>query len=332
MELVFQTPTMEGPEPGRVYDLLIVGGGPAGLTGALYAARAGLSTAILERREPGGLMATTERVENCPGCIEGAGANIARQLLQQAMKFGARFGKAEVTQLALRTLPKQVIAGSEMYLARALIVATGSRPRQLNVPGEQEYWGRGVSFCSTCDGPFYQGKPVAVVGGGNSSLQEAEFLLRYVSHLTILQDLDSLTASQVLQDRILGRPNVKVIFGATVKRIRGNGGIQAVETEDRRSSQRTEVPVQGLFIFIGLIPNSDLVKGQADLDDQEHITTNSRLETSVRGVYAAGDVRRGATKQIVTAAADGAVAALSAIEWLRSEAAASEKSVQGAVL
>lgn len=331
MDLVFQAPATEGPEPGRIYDLVIVGGGPAGLTAALYGARAGFSTAMLEKGAPGGLMATTERVENCPGCIEGSGSEIARQLLQQATKFGAKFGKAEVTELRLRESPKRVIAGNGSYLARSLIVATGSRPRELNVPGEREYWGRGVSFCSTCDGPFFAGKPVAVVGGGNSALQEAEFLLRYVSHLTILQDLDYLTASQVLQERVLSHPNVKVIFGATVKRIMGNGGVHGVEIEDRHSGERLEVPVQGVFIFIGLIPNNDLVRGQLELDEQGNIRTDSRLETTIPGVYAAGDIRHGATKQIVTAAADGAVAALSAIEWLRSDHPSIPISPQAAV-
>ena len=319
MDLIFQTPVAGGPEPGRVYDLFIIGGGPAGLTAALYGSRAGFSAAILEKGAPGGLMATTERVENCPGCIEGSGADIARQLLQQATKFGAKFGKAEVTDLRLSTSPMQVIAGSDVYLARAVIVATGSRPRQLNVPGEKEYWGRGVSFCSTCDGPFYQGKSVAVVGGGNSALQEAEFLLRYVSHLTFLQDLDYLTASQVLQDRVMSHPNVKAILGTAIRRIVGNGDVRGVEIEDRHSGARSVVPVHGVFIFIGLLPNSDLVKGQLELDNQGSIIADARLETSVSGVFAAGDIRRGTIKQIVTAAADGATAALSAIEWLRSK-------------
>jgi thioredoxin reductase (NADPH) len=326
MEFVFQTPTTEGPEPGRIYDLLIVGGGPAGLTAALYGARAGLSTALLEKGAPGGLMATTERVENCPGCVEGSGADIAKQFLQQATKFGAKFGAAEVSELRLAASPKRIVAANGVYLAHAVIIATGSRPRQLNVPGEQEYWGKGVSFCSTCDGPFYQGKRVAVVGGGNSALQEAEFLLRYVSHLTFLQDLDYLTASQVLQDRMLSHPNVKLIYGTSIRKIVGNGGVRAVEIEDRHSGQRSEVPVDGVFIFVGLIPNSDLVNGQLDLDEQSNIRTNARLETSIPGVYAAGDIRRGATKQIVTAAADGATAALSAIEWLRSKHTSSASS------
>ncbi len=317
MDLLLHTPTPDQPEPGKIYDVLIVGGGPAGLTAALYAARAGFSALMLEKDKVGGLMATTERVENCPGCIEGSGASIAQQLLQQATKFGAKVRTATVTQLELGVTPKQVTADGELYLARAVVLAMGSRPRQLNVPGEQEFWGRGVSFCATCDGPFFQGKPVSVVGGGNSALQEAEFLLRYVSHLTLLQDLDYLTASQVLQDRVLSQPNVKVTFGTAIRKIRGNGSVQAVEIENRHSGERSEVPVDGVFIFIGLIPNSGLVKGQIQLDHQGNIMTNARLETSIPGVYAAGDVRCCAAKQIVTAAADGAVAALSAIEWLR---------------
>jgi thioredoxin reductase (NADPH) len=316
LELLALPVMPEAPEPGQTYDLLVVGGGPAGLTAALYGARAGLSTAVLDKGPPGGLMATTERVENCPGCIEGTGADIGRHLLRQAVNFGAKYATVEVSAVDLQARPKQATAGDDVYLGRAVIIATGSNPRRLNIPGEQEYWGRGVSFCSTCDAPFFKDKPVAVVGGGGSGLQESDFLLRYVSHLTVLQDLDHLTAGRVLQDRVLGHPNVTVRLNTLVREIKGNAGVQGVLVEDARSGAREELPVEGVFIFIGLLPSSELVKGQLELDEQGYVLTTPQMETNISGVYAAGDIRQGARRQIVTAASDGAVAAMSAIEYL----------------
>jgi thioredoxin reductase (NADPH) len=309
----------EAPEPGQTYDLLVVGGGPAGLTAALYGARAGLSTAVLDKGPPGGLMATTERVENCPGCIEGTGADIGRHLLRQGVNFGAKYATVEVSAVDLHARPKQVAAGDDVYLGRAVIIATGSNPRRLNIPGEQEYWGRGVSFCSTCDAPFFKDKTVAVIGGGSSGLQESDFLLRYVAHLTVLQDLDHLTASRVLQDRILGHPRVTVRLNTLVREIRGNAGVQGVLVEDARSGAREELPMEGVFIFIGLLPSSELAKGQLELDEQGYVLTTAQMETNIPGVYAAGDIRQGTRRQIVTAASDGAVAAMSAIEYLEQQ-------------
>lgn len=283
MELVFGGSTPgERPEPSRLYDLIIVGGGPAGLTAALYASRASLSTAILERGTVGGLMVTTERVENCPGCFEGSGADIAQYLLRQATKFGAQYGTAEVSELDVRASPKKSVASAGIYLARTLIIATGSQPRRLDVPGERKYWGRGVSFCSTCDAPFFTGKRIAVVGGGESALQESEFLLRYASHLTILQDLDHLTATPVLRDRVLSRPNVRVIFNILVREIQGDDRVIGVEIEDRRSGARETIAVEGVFIFIGLVPSTKLVEGQLDLGVKGDAVTTSRRRPAFR--------------------------------------------------
>jgi thioredoxin reductase (NADPH) len=316
----FAVEALAPPEPavpGQTYDLVIVGGGPAGLTAALYAARGGLSTAVLERAAPGGLMATTERVENCPGCVEGSGAEIGHYLLRQATTFGARFSQAEVGRLDLQPSPKLALVGEDVYPGRTLLVATGSRPRQLHVPGEREYWGRGVSFCSTCDAPFFRGREVAVVGGGSSALQEAEFILRYASRVTIVQDLDHLTATPVLQQRVVGRPEVEIRLSRRVREIRGNAGVEALVLEDRETGRIEELPVEGVFVFIGLLPNTELVRGQLRLTDDGYVVTDDRMRTSIPDVYAAGDVRHGAPRQIVTAAADGAVAALNAIERLR---------------
>ncbi|MDP2952704.1 MAG: FAD-dependent oxidoreductase, partial [Chloroflexota bacterium] len=205
----------------------------------------------------------------------------------------------------------------DLYLARSLILAPGTRPRRLNVPGEQEYWGKGVSFCSTCDAPLFKDKDIAVVGGGNSALQESELLLRYVSHLTIIQHRDRLTATQVLQDRVLGHPGARVRFNSAIREIRGDGAVRSVLLEDTKSAAKEEMPVQGVFIFIGLLPNNDLLLGQLDMDEQGYVVTGPQMETKVPGVFVAGDVRRGAPRQIVTSASDGAVAALSVIEYLR---------------
>lgn len=292
--------------PGELYAVVIIGAGPAGLTAALYAARRGASTLVIEKALPGGLIATTERVENCPGCLEGNGAELGQYLLKQALSFGAKFFQGEVTRLEVEPSPKRVYVGDLEFLGRTVIVATGSRPRRLNIPGEAECWG-----------PFYKDRPVAVIGGGNSALQESQFLLKYVSSLTIIQDLEHLTAEKVLQDRILSNPKVRVRYNSLVKQIHCNGRVSGLTVQDRKTGATETVEVEGIFIFIGLEPNNELVKDQLTVDERGYVVVNERMEINIPGVFAAGDIRRGTARQIVTAAADGAVAALSALEYLQ---------------
>lgn len=302
------------------YDLVIIGGGPGGLAAGLYGARAGLKTLLLEKNVPGGQMATTERVENCPGCIEGTGAEIGQWMHRQGTKFGLSTLTAEVTAVDLTGDIKKVTTREGELSARAVIIAAGARPRQLGVPGEQEFWGRGVSVCATCDGPFTVGQTVAVVGGGDSAVKEGDYLTRFADKVLIIHRRDQLRADYPNQQRALANPKIEFVLDSVVEEIVGDDGVKAVKVRNVKTQERTEIPVSAVFLYVGMIPNSDIFRGQVELDEWGYIRTDSRMATSLPGVWAVGDIRSGAVRQIVTAMADGAVAAISAEEYLRENA------------
>ena len=301
---------------GQEYDLIIVGGGPGGLSAALYAARSGLKTIMVDKGIPGGQMATTERIENCPGCIEGSGAEIGEWMRRQATGFGANWLNASVEAVRLLGDRKTVVIDQGELNSRALIIATGSRPRHLGVPGEERFWGRGVSVCATCDGPFTQGQTVSVVGGGDSALKEGDYLTRFAEKVIILHRRDELRADRANQRRALANPKMEIRYNVVVERIVGDEEVRGVEIGDVTTGEVSELPVNKVFVYIGMIPNTDLFRGQVELDEWGFIRTDNVMATSVPGVYAVGDVRAGAVRQIVTAAADGAVAAMSVDEYL----------------
>ena len=285
------------------YDLVIIGGGPGGLAAGLYAARAGLKTVLVEKGIPGGQMATTERVDNCPGCIEGSGAEIGDWMRRQATGFGLHWANALVTEACLKDAVKVIVTEERELRARAVVIASGARPRRLGVPGEEEFWGRGVSLCATCDGPFVQGQTVAVVGGGDSAVKEGDYLTRFANKVVVLHRRDTLRADRHNTQRALANPKIEIRYNTVVERVLGDAAISGLAIRDGLTGERSQLTVGGVFVYIGMLPNTELFRDQIELDQWGYIRTDPRMRTSLPGVYAVGDVRSGAVRQIVTAAA-----------------------------
>ncbi|WP_406677291.1 thioredoxin-disulfide reductase [Moorella sp. ACPs] len=299
------------------HDLLIIGGGPAGLTAALYGARGGLDTVVLEMGAPGGQAGLTDRIENYPGFPEGInGMELAMKFAEQAKRFGARIEMATVQGVELNGEIKKAFTGSGEFKSRAVIIASGAHPRPLGVPGEEEFRGRGVSYCATCDGAFFRDKKVAVVGGGDSAVEEALFLTRFASQVTIIHRRDALRATKVLQERARDNPKISFCWNTVVTRIKGGEKVDSLELKDVKSGVAREEAFDGVFIFIGMEPNTDFLKGALTLDPQGYIVTRDNLATSIPGVFAAGDVRSKDFRQVSTAVGDGAVAAMAAERYL----------------
>ena len=303
----------------RFYDLIVVGSGPSGLTAALYAAREGLDTLVIERGGVGGQAGVTERLDNFPGFPEGVtGAEFAERLRAQAERFGVEILSAqEVSAVGVDGRYKSVRTGDgEDYLAGAVLLALGSTYRRLGVPGEEDFIGAGVHFCATCDGAFYRGKDVLVVGGGNSAGEESIFLTRFASKVTIVTRDDALSASKVVREKVEENPQIEVITGCSPSEFKGDSRLRSVVLADRDGGGQREITPDGVFVFIGLSPNTDLVKGVLELDEFGFIQTDIGLQTSMPGIFAAGDVRAGSTKQAASAAGEGAAVALSIRRYL----------------
>lgn len=318
------------------YDLIVVGAGPTGLTTAIYAAREGLETLIIEKGGLGGQAATTQEIENFPGFPKGlSGEEFATRVVEQARRYDVEILEAqEVTAIEAREGHSRWVrtsSGSE-YCAPALVVATGADYRRLNAPGEDDYIGAGIHFCATCDGPFYKGEELAVVGGGNSATEEGVFLTKFSPKVTLLVRESELTASEVAADKVLNHPKMEVLFNTEVREFHGEGGkLTRISVENNQTGEARDMSPGAVFIFIGLRPNSELVKGTLALDDWNYVLTGhdlvhegivedrtpAFLETSMPGVFAAGDVRAGSTKQIASAAGEGATAALLIREYLK---------------
>lgn len=302
------------------YDAIIIGGGPTGLTAALYLGREGVETLIIEKAGLGGQAGITQTLDNFPGFDEGiSGAEFAARLTRQAQRFGAEILQAQEVASINREgqyLCVGTADGSE-YGARAVLLATGARYRRMGIPGEEELIGANVHFCATCDGAFYKGKKVLVVGGGNSGFEEGLFLTKFASRVDIVEFLPQVKASKVLQEKVAERDNMSVTVNHAMKELRArNGKLEAVIVEDRATGERKEWQYDGVFVFIGLSPNSDLVKGKAEVDQWGSVVTDKTLMTSVPGLFAAGDVRAGSTKQAASAAGEGATAALMIRQYL----------------
>ena len=301
------------------YDLIIVGSGPAGLTAAIYAAREGMDTLIIERSGVGGQAGATENIENYPGFVHGIkGAELADAMGAQAEGFGVEILPAQVvSSMQAQGMYKMITTETgDEYCSRAVLLATGSRYRRLNVPGEEDLIGAGIHFCATCDGPFYKGQDMVVVGGGNSGVEEGLFLTKFANKVTVLEVRDRLGASQILQEKAASHPQMEIILNTTVEEFRGNGKLSSVVVKDGNTGETTELTPGAVFIFIGLDPNVDFLRGTVDLDRFGFIATNETLQTSVDGVFAAGDVRSGSTKQVASAVGEGATAALMIRQYL----------------
>jgi len=301
----------------HVYDMIVIGGGPGGYTAALYAARAGLNVLVLEKLSAGGQMAQTHLVENYPGFPEGIdGWELAEKMLQQAERFGAKTEYAEVTAVDLQAQPKRISSSEGEFLAKTVVIATGAGPKELGLPREAELTGRGVAYCAACDGMFYKGKTVMVVGGGNSAAADALLLSRVAKKVYLVHRRDTLRATKIYHQPLMEAENVDFLWDSAAVALEHGQKLTGVRVRNLKSGEEKLVEVDGLFVSIGRKPATELVKGQLALDQGGYIIAGEDTAASIPGVYAVGDVRTKQLRQIVTAVADGAVAVHQAEEYL----------------
>jgi len=300
------------------YDVVIIGGGPAGLTAGLYTSRAKLKTLLIERMIMGGQVMTTTKVENYPGFPGGIdGPDLMMRFQEHCQEFGLEVDYGEVEGLRQEGGEKVLTLEEKEIRAGAVIITTGAEPRKLGVAGEQEFTGRGVSYCATCDGAFFREQTVAIVGGGDTAVEEALFLTRFASKVYLIHRRDELRATRVLQDRAFANEKIEVLWNSRIKRVEGDAsGVKAIELENTASGETRPLELHGIFVAIGVTPKAHFLADILDLDDDGHILTDAECRTSMPGVFAAGDVRKKILKQIATAVGDGAVAAIMAEKYL----------------
>lgn len=300
-----------------MYDVIIIGAGPAGLTAGIYAARGGLKTAIVELAMPGGQAASTEKIENYPGFPEGInGYELMNAFHQQAITFGVEFIFEEVQHLDLKASIKKIQTDSRVLEARSVIVAAGSKPRLLGVPGEDVFRGRGVSYCATCDGAFFKGKKVVVVGGGDAAIEEGAYLTKFAEEVTIVHRRTGFRASQIAIKRAQENPKVRFELNTTVEEILGSDHVEGVRLRNVVSGETREISADGVFVYVGTEPNAQFIHGEINTDDRGYILTDARLQTNIEGVFAAGDIRNTPLRQVATAVGDGALAAVEVEKYL----------------
>jgi len=299
-------------------DIAIVGGGGAGLTAAIYASRARRSTVVFERKITGGQIATTDLVENFPGFPEGVnGFDLAQLFVRQAEKFGTQMVYEDVTSLEREPDGRfRLATGAGTFRARAVIVTAGADYNRLDVPGEAELTGRGVSWCATCDAAFFRDQDVAVVGGGDSALDEGLFVARYARKVTIIHRRDSLRASQILQERVRANPRFAFVWNTVVERINGTDQVESLDLRNVTTGERSSLPVSAIFIFIGQTPNNGLLRGLVETDPGGHALVDLDMRTNVPGLFVAGDLRAQAARQLIAASGDGSTAAIAAEHYL----------------
>lgn len=303
----------------KIYDVIIVGAGPAGLTAAVYTSRANLSTLMIERGAPGGQMANTEAIENYPGFDHILGPDLSVKMFEHARKFGAEYAFGDVTKIENGTAYKTIYVGENTYKTRTIIITTGAEYRKMGIPGEESLTGMGVSYCAVCDGAFFREKELVVIGGGDSAVEEGAYLTRFAKKVTIIHRRDELRAQKILQDRAFENPKIDFIWNTTVKEVNEKdgkvGSVTLVSTED--GSER-EFETDGVFVYIGMNPLTNPFADLGILDENGYIETNDIMETSIPGIYAAGDVREKLLRQIVTATGDGSIAAQAAQQYIES--------------
>ncbi len=304
----------------KQYDVIIIGSGPAGYTAAIYAARANLSVLMFQGYQVGGQLMLTSDVENYPGYPKGMlGPEMMEQFEEQARRFGTEMIPEDVTAIDFSKRPFKLTTDSGEYLARAIIISTGASAKWLGLPSEERLQGRGVSACATCDGFFFKGKDVAVVGGGDTAMEEATFLTRYANHVTVIHRRDSLRASKIMQDRAFKNPKISFIWDTDVAEVLGETAVTGLLLRNLKTGAMSEIPVQGLFLAIGHQPNTDLFKGVIEMDKAGYIVPVEHTMTNIPGVFAAGDVTDHRYRQAVTAAGDGCRAAIDLERWLESQ-------------
>jgi thioredoxin reductase (NADPH) len=300
-----------------MHDIIIIGGGPAGLTAGLYTARARLNVVLLERLAPGGQVLNTDWVENYPGFPDGiSGFELVERMKTQAERFDLPIELEEVMELAFSPEKKTVVTNKRRLEAKALIIATGATPKKLGIEGEDLLTGKGVSYCATCDGPFYKDQEVVVIGGGDTALEEAIFLTRFASTIHLAHRRDELRAVKLLQDRAMAQKKIKFIWDTIPLKILGENGVEGIELKNVKTGEISRKEAQGVFIFIGTIPNADLIKGMVTQDESGFVISDDKTQTSVPGVFAAGDIRAKPWRQISTAVGEGATAAFYAEKYL----------------
>jgi len=301
----------------RLYDMVVIGGGPGGYTAALYAARSGLRVLVLEKLSAGGQMALTTQIDNYPGFEEGIdGFTLGEKMQAGAERFGAETELAEVTGLNLKANPKVIETSEGTFYGKTVVIATGASPRPLGVSGEQELVGRGVNYCAACDGMFYKGKTVAVVGGGNSAAADAMALSRIAKEVILIHRRDTLRATKIYHEPLKNAPNISFRWNSTVSELVAEEKLTGLKLRDVNTGEESFLPCDGVFVSVGRAPASELVKGQLELDEGGYIVAGESTETNIPGVFAVGDVRTKKLRQVVTAVADGAMAAHGAEAYL----------------
>jgi thioredoxin reductase (NADPH) len=316
IHLVDKEGWMEGKET-KIYEVIIIGGGPGGLTAGLYTSRARLSTLLIESALYGGQMTTTELIDNYPGFPQGVtGDELSRLMEEQAKKFGMETVTEEVVKVSSEGDMKAVQTYESTYRCEALIICTGTEYRKLGVPGEKVFAGKGVSYCATCDGAFFKDSQIVVVGGGDSALTEALFLTKFAKELTIIHRRDALRGTKIYQERIFANPKIKMLWNSVVQEIKGDSIVRSIVVKNVKTGEVNEFDTEGVFLFVGLSPRTQFLKGLVNLDEAGYIITDENCETSVKGIFAAGDCRKKLLRQVATAVGDGATAAFAAEKYL----------------
>lgn len=300
--------------------LIIIGGGPAALTAAIYAARANLKPLIFEGAMPGGQLMGTTAVENWPGTVSILGPDLMMNMRAHAVAMGAEIISQEVTSVNLNKKPFSIVAtNGQEYTAKVIIIATGAQPNKLsNCPGQDEYWGKGVTTCAVCDGALYKDKKVVIVGGGDTAMEDASFMTNYTNDITIIQNLEQLSATYAMQQRVVNNPNIKIIYSSTVTEIKGNGKkVTGIIISNLKTHEKTQIDTDGVFLAIGLKPTTALFKGQLELNSYGYLKLSDGTKTSKEGVFGAGDVADARYRQAITSAGTGCMAALDAERYLK---------------
>ena len=307
---------MEGKET-KIYEVIIIGGGPAGLTAGLYTSRSRFNTLLIEIGLLGGQMTTTEVIENYPGFPQGInGDELSRLMEEQAKRFGLEVVSQEVVEVKLEGERKLVKTDESTYLCEALIICTGTEYRKLGIPGEKEFTGKGVSYCATCDGAFFKDSQIVVVGGGDSALTEALFLTKFAKELTIIHRREALRGTKIYQERVLSNPKIKMLWNSVVQRIKGDSIVRSIVIKNVKTGEINEFNTEGVFLFVGVSPRTQFLKNLITFDEAGYIVTDENCETSIKGVFAAGDCRKRLLRQIATAVGDGATAAFATEKYL----------------